>query len=92
MDGPNLLCIYLSNCPRTQKVFWWLQVMVTVSDITANNVTVRKVNSAGLHSLDEMHPMASMSAPAVNALNEPIAANGAPAFPAHFFSFTKETN
>jgi len=51
------------------------QVMVTVSDITANNVTLRKVNSAGLHSLDEMHPMASMSAPAVNALNEPIAAN-----------------
>ena len=59
--------------------------MVTVSDITANNVTLRKVNSAGLHSLDEMHPMASMSAPAVNALNEPIAANGAPSFPAHFF-------
>ena len=50
--------------------------MVTVSDITANNVTLRKVNSAGLHSLDEMHPMASMSAPAVNALNEPIAASG----------------
>ena len=65
--------------------------MVTVSDITANNVTLRKVNSAGLHSLDEMHPMASMSAPAVNALNEPIAANGAPAFPAHFFFFYKRT-
>ena len=58
-----------------------MQVMVTVSDITANNVTLRKVNSAGLHSLDELHQghphpaLASMSAPAVNALNEPIAAN-----------------
>ena len=53
------------------------QVMVTVSDITANNVTLRKVNSAGLHSLDEMQPMAPMAAPAVNALNEPIAFSGA---------------
>lgn len=57
--------------------------MVTVSDITANNVTLRKVNSAGLmHSLDELQPMAaspasfmSGGAPPVNALNEPIAAN-----------------
>ena len=52
-----------------------LQVMVTVSDIAANNVTLRKVNSAGLHSVEEMHPMASMSAPAVNALGEAIASN-----------------
>jgi hypothetical protein len=59
------------------------QVMVTVSDITANNVTLRKVNSAGLmHSLDELQPMAASPAsfmsggpPPVNALNEPIAAN-----------------
>ena len=57
--------------------------MVTVSDIAANNVTLRKVNSAGLHGScggmagmamgDELHAMGSMSAPAVNALNEPIA-------------------
>ena len=53
-------------------MYYSFQVMVTVSDITANNVTLRKVNSAGLHSLDEMQPMQSMSAPAVNALNEPI--------------------
>ena len=49
--------------------------MVTVSDITANNVTLRKVNSAGLHSLEDLAsaPSGSMSPPAVNALNEPIA-------------------
>ena len=56
--------------------------MVTVSDITANNVTLRKVNSSGLmHSLDELQPMAASpasimsGAPPVNALNDPIATN-----------------
>ncbi len=55
-------------------------MMVTVSDMTANNVTLRKVNSAGLHSLEDLQQglpqsptMGSMSPPAVNALNEPIA-------------------
>lgn len=56
--------------------------MVTVSDITANNVTLRKVNSGGLHSLEDMvqadlpnssMSLGTMSPPAVNALNEPIA-------------------
>jgi hypothetical protein len=30
--------------------------MVTLSDLADNNVTLRKVNSSGLHSLDEMEP------------------------------------
>ena len=58
----------------------FFQMMVTVSDMTANNVTLRKVNSAGLHSLEDLQQglpqsptMGSMSPPAVNALNEPIA-------------------
>lgn len=67
--------------------------MVTVSDITANNVTLRKVNSPGggptgshhsfshsQHSFDELEPlpMGPLSPPAVNALNEPIASSTIP--------------
>ena len=77
----------------------FLQVMVTVSDITANNVTLRKVNSPGCgireshhslshshHSFDELEPL-PLSPPAVNAMNEPIAAN-----PAHMEMLGKYSN
>ena len=70
--------------------FFNFQVMVTVSDITANNVTLRKVNTPGgisagshhslashsHHSFDELEPL-PLSPPAVNAMNEPIATNPA---------------
>ena len=51
---------------------------MTVSDnITANNVTLRKVNSTGLlRSLDDLEPLPMN--PPVNALDEPIAITSDP--------------